>query len=185
MRHFLPIGAADMLPLRLALQRQPELWDEHPYRTTFDGTPFGGMSDILLRYSRPEKLGSRDADAMVDDLDLVLYPAWDRLSECHSTIFDLMRRFNGIALGRVIIARLPPGGRILAHADDYGAYATQDGLRLHVAVQALPGCIFHCGDETVQMQSDSVWWFDHKSMHSAENRSADDRIHLLVDIRTG
>jgi hypothetical protein len=185
-KNFLPIGSADMLPLRMALQRRPELWDQHNYRTTFDGTPFGGMSDILLRYSRPERWqGNPDAQALVDDLDLVQYPAWAALPECHATIFDLMRRFQGISLGRVIIAKLPPGGRILAHADDYGAYALQDGLRLHVCVQGLPGCLFHCGDEAVQMASDTVWWFNHRELHSAENHSFDDRVHLLVDIRTG
>lgn len=185
MKNFLPICSVDMLPLRLALQRRPELWDQHPYRTEFHGTPFRGMSDILLRYSRPEKLETRDAQAMVDDLDLVQYPAWAALPECHETVFNLMRRFNAIALGRVIIARLPPGGQILPHADDYGSYAMQDALRLHVCVQGLPGCMFTCGGEVVQMQTDSVWWFNHHAMHSAENRSADDRIHLLVDLQTG
>jgi hypothetical protein len=186
MRNFLAIGTADMGPLRLALQRRPELWDRHVYRTTFKGTPFGGMSDILLRYSRPERWeGNRDAEALVDDLDLVMYPAWRELPECHDVVFNLMRKCNGIALGRVIIARLPPGGRILPHADNYGAYALQDGLRLHVAVQALPGCVFNCGDETIQMPTDSVWWFNHRETHSAENHSPDDRVHLLIDIETG
>jgi len=186
MRNFLPIGMIDMLPLRLALQRRPELWDQNVYRTTFENTPFRGMSDILLRYSKPEKWsGNRDSEALVDDLDLVMYPAWAALPEAREVCFNLMAKCKGIALGRVIIARLPPGGVILPHADDYGAYALQDGLRLHVAVQALPGCIFNCGDETIQMQTDSVWWFNHKATHSAQNNSADDRVHLLVDIQTG
>jgi len=186
MKNFLAIGTADMLPLRMALQRQPQLWDQHRYRTEFNGTPFRGMSDILLRYSRPERWeGTKDSEALVDDLDLVMYPAWEKLPECREIIFNLMRRFQGIALGRVIIARLPPGGVILPHADNYGAYATQDGLRLHICVQGLPGCQFHCGGETIQMQTDSVWWFNHKAEHSAENNSADERIHLLLDIRTG
>jgi hypothetical protein len=170
----------------VALQRHPELWDQHVYRTTFKGSPFKGMSDILLRYSKPERWeGNRDPDALVNDLDLVMYPAWRVLPECHDIVFNLMRRFNGISLGRVIIARLPPGGTILPHADDYGAYALQDGLRLHVCVQGLPGCLFNCGEDTVQMPTDTVWWFNHKAMHSASNQSADDRIHLLVDIQTG
>jgi hypothetical protein len=28
-----------------------------------------------------------------------------------------------------------------------------------------------------------VWWFQHREVHSVENNSADDRIHLLVDFR--
>jgi Aspartyl/Asparaginyl beta-hydroxylase len=187
MRHFQLLGTADMGPLRLALQTRPNLWNRHPYRTSFEGTPFGGMDDILLRYSRPEMHeGQSDPLAVVNDTFLVQYDAWGALSEAHEVIFNLMRRFRGIALGRVIIARLPMGGMIKPHADDYGTYAARDdGLRFHVCVQGLPGCLFHCGDETVQMQTGEVWWFNHRAMHSAENNSADERIHLLVDIQTG
>lgn len=186
MNNFLNLGTADMLPLQMALLRKPDLWDAHKYRTTFEGTPFGGMSDILLRYSRPElHEGVNDPLALVDDVNLCMYPAWYELPEAHTIVFDLMRRFNAIALGRVVIARLPPGGRILRHADDYGKYASRDdGLRFHVCVQGLPGCAFHCGDETIAMQSGQVFWFRHQAPHSAENNSADDRIHLLIDVQT-
>jgi len=184
-RNFLNLGTLDMLPLQMALVRRPQLWDQHTYRTTFEGTPFGGMSDILLRYSRPDlHQGNSDPLAVVDDLALCMYPAWHELPEAHAAVWSLMTRFNGIHLGRVIIARLPPGGRILPHADDYGKYALRDdGLRFHVCVQGQPGCLFHCGEETIQMQTGQVYWFNHKAVHSAENNSADDRIHLLVDLQ--
>lgn len=186
MRNFLLVGTADMLPLQMALARHDELWDEFRYRTTFERTPFLGMSDILLRYSKPElHEGNADSEALVDDTNLVLYPAWHKLPEVRDVIFNLMRRFQGIALGRVIIARLPPGGVISPHADDYGIYATQEGMRFHVAVQGQPGCKFRCGEEEVTMLTGQIWWFNHKQPHSAENLSADDRIHLLIDVRTG
>lgn len=175
-----------MLPLMMALQRRPDLWDRHTYRTEFNGTPFKGMNDILLRYSAPEKHENvTDPMALVNDTALVFYPAWNELPEVRPVIFNLMRRFEAVSLGRVIIARLPPGGVIAPHADNYGDYAERDdGMRFHVAVQGLPGCLFHCGNETVQMLTGSVWWFQHKETHSVENNSADERIHLLVDIQT-
>jgi len=187
MRNFNQVGSYDMTPLQLALQRQPQLWDEHRYRTTFEGTPFGGMSDILLRYSRPEMHeGVSDPMALVNDVNLCMYPAWHLLPQCHELVFNLMRAFHGIALGRVIIARLPAGGIIKPHADDYGKYASRDdGLRFHACIQAGPGCLFHCGDETIQMRTGEVYWFRHTQTHSAENNSADERIHLLVDIQIG
>jgi hypothetical protein len=174
-----------MGPLRLKLQTLPHLWNEHTYRTSFEGTPFGGMDDILLRYSRPEMhRGVSDPMALIDDTCLVQYPAWNQLPEAHEIVFNLMRKFRGIALGRVVIARLPMGSAIKPHADNYGAYADRnDGLRFHVCVKGLPGCLFHCGEDTVQMRSDEVWWFNHKQTHSAENRSADERIHLLIDFQ--
>ena len=185
MRNFIQVGNSDVMPIQMALARHGELWDTNTYRTTFRNTPFEGMSDILLRYSRPEKCGTAEPLALVNDTDLVFYPAWNLLAEVRPLIFDLMRRFNGISLGRVIVARLPPGGKISPHADDYGAYATRNnGMRFHACVLGLPGCNFHCGEDTVQMKTGEVWWFRHQSMHSAENMSADERIHLLIDIET-
>lgn len=187
MRNFMNVGQFDPEPLRMALQTRPQLWNEHRYRTSFEGTPFKGMDDILLRYSMPEKHeGVKDANALVNDTMLVNYPAWGELPQAHEVIFNLMRRYKAIMLGRVIIARLPMAGTIKPHADNYGSYAARDdGLRFHAVVQAAPGCLFHCGDETIQTRTGEVWWFDHKQVHSAENNSADDRIHLLIDMQVG
>lgn len=187
MRYFQQAGIADMGPLRMALVQKRDLWNRYDYRTTFEGTPFGGMDDILLRYSKPEKFqGLWDPEALIDDESLILYAAWHELPEAHDVVFNLMRRYKGIKLGRVIIARLPMGGRILPHQDNVGRYANrEDGMRFHVVVNSSPGCVFHCGDESVQMKTDEVWWFDHRAMHAAENNGSDERIHLLVDIQTG
>lgn len=188
MKNFLAVGTWDPEPLRMALQMRPGLWGRHPYRTEFDGTPFEGMDDILLRYSRPEiHEGNHDPGACVDDLDIVPYDAWNTLKdEVGGLIFDLMRRYRAVSLGRVIIARLPMGGVIKPHADNYGRYADRDnGMRFHAVVQALPGCMFHCGDETIQTRTGEIWWFQHRQVHSAENRSADERVHLLIDMETG
>jgi hypothetical protein len=51
-------------------------------------------------------------------------------------------------------------------------------------LQGLPGSLYHCGDETVTMLTGSVWWFQHREIHSVENNAAGDRVHLLVDFRT-
>ena len=187
MRNFLQVGNTDMGPLRLALKTRPYLWNQYEYRTSFDGTPFAGMDDILLRYSAPEKHESTlDPRALVNDTDLQFYPAWTQLTEAHGLVFDLMRRHKGVHLGRVIIARLSPGGTIKAHADNYGDYAQRKGgMRFHVCVYALPGVLFHCGGETIMAKTDEVWWFNHREVHAAENNSADERIHMMVDIETG
>lgn len=181
------VGTFDPEPLRMALATKPYLWDQFTYRTTFEGTPFRGMSDILLRYSAPEMhLGESDPQALVNDTMMCMYDAWAELHQAHELVFNLMRKYQAVFLGRVIVARLPMGGVIKPHADNYGAYATaRNGLRFHACIQAAPGCLFHCGDEVIQARSGEVWWFDHKQIHSAENNSADDRIHLLVDMQQG
>jgi hypothetical protein len=181
------VGTWDAEPLRMVLQTRPDLWNRYTYRTQVVNTPFPGMDDILLRYSREERHRDKldDPAAVYNDLDLVLYEAWHALPQAHDICFNLMRRYQGLSLGRVIIARLPMGGRILPHADNYGDYATTGGgLRFHAVVQAMPGCLFHCGDETIQAKTGDVLWFNHKQVHAAENNSADDRVHLLIDIFT-
>jgi len=51
-------------------------------------------------------------------------------------------------------------------------------------LQSQPGVDFRAGDEHVFMPTGSVWWFQNKEEHEVINNSADDRIHLVVDIRT-
>ena len=41
----------NVTPLMNAIQRQPELWDAHPIRTSHPGTAHAQVSDILLRFN--------------------------------------------------------------------------------------------------------------------------------------
>ena len=182
MRYFQCIAqGVDTMPMLLALQMRPALWNQHTFRTTRPGSAMTEVDDILLRYTALDHLGDND-----NDTDPVAYPAWQELPQVRPIVFDLMRRMEAVSLGRVIISRLPPGGRIAAHADVGNAYVEQpDVMRLHVAIQGLPGSLYHTGDETVTMLSGSVWWFQHREVHHIENNSADDRVHLMIDLVRG
>lgn len=175
------LGSVDVLPLAVALQTKPGLWDQHTFRTTRLGTAMAECSDILLRYTALDRLCDND-----NDTDPIAYPAWQELPQVRPIVFDLMRRMEAVTLGRVIISRLPPGGRIAAHADVGNAYVEQpDVMRLHVAIQGLPGSLYHCGEETTQMLTGGVFWFNHREIHSVENNSSDDRVHLMIDLVRG
>lgn len=168
----------DVGPILHALQLQPDLWNENPLRQTFEGSPHAAVDDIWLRFGEP-----RDTIKEVgDDLEAVSFPAWHRLPQVRPLIYDLMRRVEAERLGRAIITRLAPGGRIDPHADVLGAYASYYS-RYHIVLQGLPGAIFQSGDEAVQMRSGEVWWFNAAPVHAVFNNSADDRIHLLVDLK--
>jgi hypothetical protein len=187
MRNFQLIARdIDVVPLVMAIQARPMLWNAHDFRTTYTGTPHRDVDDILLRFSAPEK--TTDPDHLTDvleDTDPVFYPAWSELPQVRPLVFDLMRRVEAVSLGRVIITRLRPGARIAPHADVDGEYvARDDGMRFHVVIAGLPGSLYHCGNETVQMLTGTAWWFQHREVHAVENNSVDDRIHLLVDVRT-
>jgi quercetin dioxygenase-like cupin family protein len=96
-------------------------------------------------------------------------------------IFDLMRTVEGIQLGRVIITKLSPGKEITPHVDQ-GAPAEWFN-RYQIALQSLPGALFHIGDETVNFRTGDVFMIDNRTEHSVQNHSADDRIVCIADIR--
>ena len=178
MRHFHKIAEAlDVLPTVHAIRTQPELWDQHTIRTTHPGTAHAEVSDILVWFNDPT-----DPEAVINDREVVPFPAWSRLPQLRPVVLDLMRRVEGVRLGRVIITRLAPGRKIAEHIDS-GAPATYF-QRYQIALQSLPGCVFRAGDEAVQMQTGDVWWFDNQQPHSVVNNSAADRLALIVDIRT-
>lgn len=184
MRHFLKIAdGVDVLPVLNALVRQPELWDRDTFRTQFKDTPHqaSDVSDVWLRFSNPSALDP--ASRVAGDNAPVWHDATHKLPQVKPIVLDLMRRVEAYELGRLLITRVRPGGRILPHVDDQGDYVHVPGrARYHVVLQGLPGSLFHCGDETACMLTGSVWWFNPFQIHSVENNSIDDRLHLLVDV---
>lgn len=189
MRNFLRIADnIDVMPVMVALNNQPELWGENPWRTQFVNTPMGEVNDIWLRYPAPDKTQKpEDISEVVNDTTPHTYDAWHKLPQVRPIVFDLMRRVEAISLGRVLITRLAPGCKILRHADFDGSYRAV-GQRYHVVLNGLPGSLFICGnppnEETVQMMTGSCWTFNHQLEHEVVNNSSQDRIHLLIDIMT-
>jgi len=165
----------NVAPLLVAINRQPELWDQNTLRTKHPKTAHGDVSDIWLMFNE------LDGD-VINDIIVKPYPAFEKLPQARSIIFDLMRLVEGMTLGRVIITKLPPGKKITPHVDG-GAPATYFS-RYQVALQSLPGALFTIGDETVNFESGEVWLIDNKKEHSVLNNSRDDRIVMIVDIRS-
>ena len=182
MRYFQIVAAGiDVMPMMLALYRHPELWNADNFSSTYPGTPHSEVDDILIRYTGPS--AERSVDTVIEDDQPVWLPAsW--VLPWRPVVFDLMRRVEAYQLDRLLITRLRPGKRILPHADNVGVYAAenQERMRYHVVLQGLPGSLYHNGDETVCMQTGQIWTFRPFELHSVENNSADDRVHLIVDV---
>lgn len=178
MRHFCKIAEGiDVVPVLNALAVNPHLWNANDLRSTHPLSPHHNVDDIWLWFN-PER---EDASAIVDDLEVVPYPAWEKLPQVRSIVLDVMRRVEGTRLGRVIITRLPPGKTIPVHVDE-GAPATYY-TRYQLALQCLPGALFESGGEVIQFRMGDVWQVDNRVRHSVVNNSADDRIVLIMDIR--
>ena len=192
MRNFLKIAEGiNTTPLLNQIIRNEDLWNQNRFRTSAEGTPFGEADDIWLRYSPPEDL--KVHNGAMGSTATVWYPAREVLTEAIPLIKGLMGTVGAFALDRVIISRLAPGKKMLPHIDAGCEYTQQHNIaRYHIALQGLPGCNFYCGDvpedgppdvEAVNMETGSVWWFNAHKCHWVVNDSADDRIHMLVDVR--
>lgn len=179
MRHFLKL--ADKLDVSRVLRElavQPDLWDENTLRTSHPDTAHSDVSDIWLWFNDiPD-----DPSAVVNDIQTVPYRGWGALPALRRLVLDLIHRVDGVQLGRCIVTRLPPGGIITPHVDQ-GAPA-EFYTRYQIALQSLPGALFHCEDETVNFQGGEIWWVNNRVTHSVVNNSADDRIVCVVDIRS-
>ncbi len=190
MRNFYRLATnLNIKPLMLAIQQKPQLWNQFTHRTQASivrngeeiQTPHREVDDIWLRMNPME--GCADRRESVD------YPAYNELPEARDIIHALMNDVRGERIGRCMITRLGTGLRIYPHVDiseDLEIHYDNEQYysRFHVVLQGLPGSLFNCGDETVCMQTGEVWWFDNAVEHEVINNSADERIHLVVDIRT-
>ncbi|MET3133629.1 hypothetical protein AAKU55_003919 [Oxalobacteraceae bacterium GrIS 1.11] len=187
MRNFQLIAAdMDITPLLLAVKRQPGLWREDTFLRDFPQGPFGEIESIMLRFPTKGVYATLEEVqnhlSKYDQHENVDYPAYKALTEARPLIMWLMSRVGGERLGRCMLNKIAPGGRIFPHADTpvHSDYYS----RFHIVLASNPESIFRAGDEQVNMRAGEVWWFDNKEVHEVANDGADDRIHLVVDIRT-
>ena len=180
MRNFYRIATGvNVTPLMMALLRRPELWNQHTLRTTHPGTPHTEVDDIWLRFNALPEPGQEAR--ILDEHESIEYPALKLLPEARVMVMSVFAAVAGERLGRVLITRLPSGGRIAPHVDGGSHAAYYD--RFHVVLRAAPGSRFRCGDEVVEMQPGELWWFQNSVEHEVANDSDIDRVHLIVDAR--
>lgn len=186
----------DLTPLRIAIARQPELWAEDTFLRHYPQGPFGMVESIMLRFPQKVVFDEKDPRAAkklelykqnklpgFDQHESIAYPSLLKLPEARPLFMFIFGLAGGTRLGRVMVNKIKPGGRIFRHADnpEHVAYWT----RFHIAINSQPGVRFLCGDEEVYMAPGEAWWFRNAEEHEVINDSADDRIHMVVDVRCG
>lgn len=174
----------DVVPLLLAIQRQPELWDTYGRRTTFPNTPHGSTSDIWVRYRDIADLDTEEKyRENISKLHFPMwYPAYYALPQLRPIIFGMMARVSGEHLGGIFITRIPPGEQVAPHADS-GWHPEFYNTKLYLPLQTNPECGFHSGGEGVVMRAGDIWRVDNTVEHSVINDGEDDRMTLIVSIR--
>ena len=189
MKNFLKVcDGLNVMPLVLAIQRQQGLWKEDTYLRDYPQGPFADIESIMLRFptksvhETEEAVNAHLTAASYDQHESVDYPAYRILPEARPLVMSLMSFAGGERLGRVMINKIAPGGVIYPHADTPAHAEYYD--RFHIVLQSRPGVVFRCGDEQVYMGTGDCWWFQNAIEHEVINNSAEDRIHMIIDIRT-
>jgi hypothetical protein len=180
MKNFQLMANINIVPLMIQVARQADLWKADTYLRDYPQGPFGDTETIFLRFP-PSSVTDMERSTK-DQHECVWMDGALHLPAARQMIFNLMATVEGERLGRVMINKLRPGGRIYPHADTPVHAEYWD--RFHIVLQSLPGNNFRCGDETISMRTGEVWWFQNAVEHEVVNNSADDRIHMIVDIRT-
>jgi hypothetical protein len=172
----------DVRALKSALNSMPEEFGKYPQRGEFEGSPHSEMKDIWVRYNDVEpflKLG--DFSKFGDEHDSIWYDVVNRLP-IKNLLFQIMEAVDGERLGGVLITKLLPGGKIKAHTDSGWHAKYYD--KYYVPVQNEIGSTFSFADGTIYPDEGDVWWFDNSIKHWVDNDTDDERIALIVCIKT-
>lgn len=74
---------------------------------------------------------------------------------------------------------MAPGTTVPPHFD--ASFYWVDRMRFHVPVTTAAGVEFRCDGEVVGMRAGECWLFDRLRLHTVENASNIERIHLIID----
>lgn len=167
-----------MLPLVMALQRNPQMWDENPQRKEI--YVHSDVSDIWVRYNPVENY--TDMVSFNAEHDSQWYPSYYLLPQVRDIVFPLMHQVEGVRLGGVLITKIPPGGQVKPHIDA-GWHAGYYSKYL-VQLQSAPEQSFNFEDGKFCSLPGDIYMFDNSKLHWVINDSPVDRISLIVCIKS-
>ena len=176
-------------PLQQALSTNSHLFGRISLRAAPPGGPHKEMKDIWVRYNDIKKYNP-EADTFCTDIsnfndehDSVWYPGYYALkAELDPILFWMMGSFNGERLGGILITKLPPGGKIEPHVD--GGWHAAYYEKFYVAVKTPKGSVFGFEDGDIHANDGDIYWFDNSVPHWVHNETAEDRIAMIVCIKT-
>lgn len=168
---------ANVDALRASLDAYPFLWDMETGRQAYPGSAHTIAKSILLRWGH-----ERNPAAAMRELACHWRPEYLHL---HKSLAGMIAWIESVTqsqgLGRVMLTKIPPGGRISEHQDE-GRYADLYE-RVHLCIDATVGQNhFYVGRDHFSPNPGELWWFNHKQVHSVHNNGIIPRIHLIVDV---
>jgi hypothetical protein len=95
-------------------------------------------------------------------------------------ILDELRKHYTFNEYACFIARLAPKSTIGAHVDK-GTFLSMCH-RIHVPLKSNPQVRYNVGTKTFYWEPGKIYEFDNMRLHSASNRSDEERIHLVINL---
>jgi len=81
-----------------------------------------------------------------------------------------------------ILIKLPAGRSIPTHIDAAPHFKLYH--RIHIPIITNPYCFFTVGNQQKHLKRGEMWEIDNDNQrHSVINNGADDRVHLLIDVK--
>lgn len=182
MKHFIKIASGiDVTNIKIALHHNPQLWDSNTLRKDNDLSPHKEMQDIWVRYRDPSELNQENRSE-------IHYPIWldayHKLPQLRKIIFAVMASLEAEHLGAVLITKISPGGKIYPHIDK-GWHPEFYNTKVYIPIQTNAGVINRVEDEYVVMNEGDCWYWDNTKDHDVINNGKEDRITLIICLRTG
>lgn len=174
--------ALDVMPLQVRLRAHPELFDRRPQRRIGPGSPHSRMVDIWARMNAYDNVIADWDEARFKPHESVWYPEEKEIPELKPLVYDLMRIVEGDRLGAVLITKLPAGEKIAPHVD--GGWHAGHYSKFFVPIQNGSGARYCWSDGYIEPSLGEAWRFDNSVPHWVNNDSDEDRIALIVCIKT-
>ncbi len=165
------------LPLQfepLLLQHDVDQFAEHEWQAHFNRQVYeGDWSGIALRAC---------SDAVVplfpDPNSTQPFCDTQALARLHYVPTVLAQIQAEIRSARLL--KLAPGANIRRHRD-YQLSPEDGEVRLHIPVRTSTEVEFILDEQRIPMAEGELWFLNFNLYHSVQNRSAQDRIHLVID----
>lgn len=167
------------------LEADPKLWRENTWRQDYVvqfERPISPQEDteaVMFRWA-PENT----IESVRDSLNVVMNRNVLNIPEILPIIEKCIEAAGARELGRVFVAKLKPGGRVIPH-QDYGMYADHFE-RFHLVLSSDKGNEFFVEEnghkESAHMSPGQFFWFAHRATHWAVNNSERPRMHLIMDM---
>ena len=171
----------DVIPLALAIARQPDLWNRQKERRCVPGTSHLDTSDIWIRFNDYKNSDQPYTD-FIGEHDSVWYDAYYQLPQLRPIIFSVMARCEAVRLGGVLITKIPPGKAVLPHTDR-GWHPEYYNPKIYIPIVTNSAVLNRCEDEWVVMNAGEAWYINNTVEHEVINNGDSERITLIICMR--